>query len=82
MQHSLKADTDSYDAIVAGHKTLELRRDDRGYLVGDTLRLHRYEEGEPTGDQVTVLVTHIVGGKLGVRYGLQSGFVAMSIEVV
>lgn len=82
MEHHLLCDKDSFDAILVERKRLELRRDDRGYLEGDTLVLFRQVDGEPDGAQVSVFVTHILGGEAGERYGLKPGYVAMSIEVI
>lgn len=60
--HRLKCEAPFFDAVEVGRKTAELRRDDRGFQVGDTLELIRTKNGEPThaGAKVRVLVTHIV----------------------
>ena len=39
MNHELKTDPDVFQALVDGRKTYELRKDDRGFQVGDTLTL-------------------------------------------
>ena len=41
--HELKTDPDAFDAVAAGLKTHEIRRDDRGFRVGDKLILRRTE---------------------------------------
>ena len=45
MNHELKCWPEFFDAVDRGDKTFEVRRDDRGFQVGDTLRLHRYRPG-------------------------------------
>ncbi len=89
MNHELKTDPEVFDAVAAGLKTFEIRKDDRGYQVGDTLRLRktRYTgaemaAGKPleyTGDELEVSVSHILRGPL---YGLQEGWVILSIRSV
>jgi len=39
MEHVLKTDPEVFEALVSGRKTYELRRDDRGFAVGDRLTL-------------------------------------------
>lgn len=60
--HRLKCEAPFFDAVEAGRKTAELRRDDRGFHVGDVLELIRTKGGEPThaGAKFQVLVTHII----------------------
>ena len=40
-QHKLKLNDRFFDAVVNGIKTFEIRKDDRGFRVGDTLVLYR-----------------------------------------
>ena len=44
-EHILKCWPNSYDAIAAGVKCFEWRRDDRGYEVGDVLVLRKWDPG-------------------------------------
>lgn len=57
-------------------KTVEVRKDDRGYRVGDVLILREWDPGSDsyTGRQVEVLVTHILRG-----WGLREDWAALSI---
>lgn len=87
--HELKTDPDVFDAVSRGEKTFEIRRDDRGFEVGDKLILKKtvhtgaemaagaplYFEGEPE----SYWVTYILRGPI---YGLADGWVIMSIEPV
>lgn len=42
-QHDLKCHPHFFAAIVEGKKTFEIRRNDRDYRVGDTLRLREFD---------------------------------------
>ena len=77
--HVLKTWPEMYEAVETGRKTVELRRDDRGYRVGDFLLLHCYdpETDEFRPFRLVREVTHIVKGG---AWGLQLGFVAMSLR--
>ncbi len=50
--HALKCWPESFAAILAGTKRYEVRKDDRGYMVGDTLRLREYEPDDDTENDV------------------------------
>lgn len=92
MVHALKCWPDDFDAIVRGEKTHEARFDDRGFAVGDTLRLREWTPDEPyscdwlasehgltgtyTGRDHDVTVTHITRG----QYGLPENLAVMSIR--
>ena len=41
--HTLKIYSEYYDAVRNGIKTFEIRKNDRDYKVGDTLRLREYD---------------------------------------
>ena len=66
--HELKCWPDSFEQISAGHKTFELRKDDRGYKVGDYLLLREWTpmvdlgavEQQYTGRNAMAVVTHIL----------------------
>lgn len=87
MQHELKTDPEVFDAVATGCKTFEIRRDDRGFELGDELILKRtrftgveMQNGEPleyTGKAETRIVTHLLRGPI---YGLSAGWVILSIR--
>ena len=87
MKHELKTDAEVFRDVVAGLKTFEIRKNDRGFQVGDILELRktRYtgeqmRAGKPlkyTGEITTVGVSHILNGPI---YGLESGWVILSIR--
>lgn len=84
--HILKTDPEVFDAVAAGLKLCEIRKDDRGYQLGDGLYLMRtlhtgeaMAAGAPlqyTGQECAVRVTHILRGPV---YGLADGWILMSV---
>jgi hypothetical protein len=87
MIHELKTDPEVFDAVQRREKTFEIRKDDRGYKVGDGLLLKRTQytgaemaQGQPlvyTGEKEARMVTHILRGPC---YGLAEGWCIMSID--
>lgn len=90
--HELKTDPDSFDESWRGHKHWEIRFNDRGYRVGDSLVLREtnftgeeMRKGKPlvyTGrrmlvEVVFIEVVFIIAGPI---YGLQDGWVIMSTD--
>jgi hypothetical protein len=66
----------------SGRRRVELRRDDRGHAVGDTLLCTETDPatGEETGRRYRVTVTHLIrAGDLGCGKGLAPGWVALSV---
>lgn len=79
-EHILKTLAPFYDAVADGSKTFELRKNDRGFKVGDTLQLERWCEPGPLRDpdapRLTKTVTYVL---LGGQYGLDKDFCALGI---
>jgi hypothetical protein len=85
--HELKTDPAMFRAVAEGVKTYEIRKDDRGFEVGDRLYLNEtlstgaeMAAGAPleyTGGQIGVIVTHVLRGPI---YGLADGWVILSIQ--
>lgn len=75
--HDLKCWPEHFQALWDEAKTAELRKDDRPYAVGDTLRLHEYEpmRGTYSGRVITTPITHIVRG----GPWLAEGYVMLSL---
>lgn len=85
--HELKAWPQYFRRVWDGSKTFEVRRDDRGFGVGDVLLLREYDPeldsknpGERwTGRELTASVTYLLrGGQLGI----EKGYVVMSIKLI
>jgi ASC-1-like (ASCH) protein len=76
----LKTQPEYFNAVRAGEKTFELRKDDRGYKVGDELHLQELKEnGDTTGRCIAVEVTYILRGPI---FGLMAGWVIMGVTEV
>ncbi|HYF89021.1 DUF3850 domain-containing protein [Azospirillum sp.] len=77
--HELKADPTPFSDLVSGRKRAEVRRDDRGFQVGDKLFLCEFDRKAQTysGRQCCARVTHIQRG-----YGLPEGLVVLSVDVL
>ena len=87
MIHELKADPDVFQAVSDGSKSFEIRRDDRGFQVGDDLLLREtfytgeemsLRDGKPlvyTGRAYEFHINYILRGPV---YGLKEGWVIMS----
>lgn len=72
--HELKAWPEYYHRVVTGEKMFEIRRDDRGFAVGDQIILREFEPspvpsfpGRYTGNQLNLKITYkFPGGRMGV----------------
>lgn len=91
--HELKSWPEHFDPLFRGAKTSELRRNDRGFKVGDSITFREWSpqgwlsEGGYSGRKCTRLVTHIltaedvhgVWDKERAIGGLQDGYVVLSL---
>ena len=77
--HDLKTGPEMFEAVQAETKTVEIRKDDRGFKVGDLLNLCEWSQdsGEYSGRSCLRCVTHLVSGG---QFGLEPGHVAMSLS--
>lgn len=76
--HELKTIQPHFEHVRSGAKSADIRRNDRGFAVGDVLFLREYD---PAGDSysgrfVEALVTHV----LAEYEALAPGFVMLSIK--
>lgn len=85
-EHKLKTWPVYFWEVRRGVKSFEIRHDDRGYQVGDTLILqefiprgYRSQGGKYSGEEHRALVTHIMRGGNPFLEGLPSTTVIMSI---
>ena len=62
MIHSLKTWSKYFNAVISGEKTFEVRKNDRGFLVGDLLILREYDPATKTfsGKTIGKKVTYIL----------------------
>lgn len=87
-RHTLKTDPDVFEAVFTGVKTFEIRKDDRGYKDGDHLLLRETEnsgqemaKGAPLKFTGRLIQAHVMYVLRGPVYGLEEGWVIMSIHV-
>ena len=74
--HELKLKVKHYNDIINGIKKFEIRKNDRNYQVGDTIRLFEIDEsGAFTGSKVlSVKIIYILRDTEGYKYGLRTGY--------
>ncbi|MDW5418109.1 DUF3850 domain-containing protein [Iodobacter sp. CM08] len=78
--HELKIHPELFAEILLGNKTAEIRKDDRGFQLGDTLIIYPYDPecNERIGnDDCYRKVTHIVRGG---QFGIEPGYVLLSMK--
>ena len=78
VQHDLKTWPPYFGAVFDGSKTFEVRRDDRGYRVGDVLRLREWDpaRGDYTGRECRRTVAYICRD----AEGLAAGFAVLGLD--
>ena len=76
--HELKILPQYFEDIVFGKKNFEIRKDDRGFSVGDKLVLKEWDNGEYSGRQVDRYVSYIHHG-CG-EFGISPDYCIMSLE--
>ncbi len=78
--HCLKTWPDLFKDIVSGIKTFDIRRNDRGFKVGDVLVMQEYspETMEYTKEMASFKVTYIIQGV----WGLPEDVCVMSINPI
>ena len=76
--HELKIWPEFFNAVITGKKLAEVRKDDRGFQVGDTLILNEYDNlrSEYTGRSTVREVTYIARGIAGIA----PGYCVLSID--
>lgn len=79
--HELKTWKEFYEAVVSGHKTFEVRKDDRNFQEGDYLKLIEVDpddnEMKPTGKRSYYCITYILKGE---QWGIMPGYVVLGIK--
>lgn len=92
--HVVKSWPQFFEAVASGHKLAELRRDDRGYQVGDDMILQEFKPGSAadcgyTGREVRMRITHVMrrdgasemGSLANPTYAIPPGWCVLSIEL-
>jgi len=76
--HHLKVLPEYYKALGSGDKNFEIRKDDRGYRVGDMLVLNEWSEKKYTGNFNKRRITYIL--KDCEKFGLMDGYVILGLD--
>lgn len=58
--HTIKIAPKYLNAVIAGQKKAELRKNDRNYKVGDILSLKEWKHGKYTGREYSAVITHVL----------------------
>jgi hypothetical protein len=79
MKHKLKTWPEYFEAVFQHKKDFEIRKDDRNFQVRDELLLQEWDNETQlyTGREILVYVDYILPGG---QFGLENGFVCMSIK--
>lgn len=67
--HDVKLGTTFFDDVKTGHKTFELRKNDRGYKEGDTIVMHEYKDGTTTGRTIEKKIVYMLEDFTGLEDG-------------
>jgi len=76
--HRLKILPKYFKEVENGNKTFEIRKNDRGFKVGEILQLLEYDGKEYTGKVCTREITYILAN--APKYGLKKGYVILAIQ--
>lgn len=90
MTHDLKTWKEYFEPIVSGHKTFEVRKNDRGFAEGDILTLIETDFGGAgmtdhdltrvaTGRRLDVMVRYILSGG---SFGIEKDHCVMAIDKI
>lgn len=77
-KHILKTHPEYFKEIILGNKKFEIRKNDRGFEVGDELILKEYdpEYNQYTENEFSVLITYILENAKD--FGLMDGYCIIS----
>lgn len=82
--HDLKIWPEFFDAVDSGVKTFDLRKDDRGFKVGDVLKLREWAPaghfytGRSVVKQIGYILEHRPDAGCAATFGLQEGYVILA----
>ena len=80
--HDLKTWPEFFEKVATEDKTFEMRLNDRGYAVGDVLKLREFDpsSGAYSGRWIEKEVSYVLDGGKDGFLGLRPGWVVMSIR--
>lgn len=68
MIHEIKTLPRYFEAVISGSKPFEVRKDDRGFCVGDLVRLREWDD-RYTGREITKRITYALRDFPGIAPG-------------
>lgn len=80
-EHALKTWPEYFHEVWEGNKPFEVRKNDRDYQPGDTLRLQEYLPATEvfTGREVEALVSYVLPGG---AFGIEKGFCVLGLKIL
>lgn len=75
--HSIRLAKTYFNDVASGKKSFELRKNDRGYKVGDMLEMLEFADGRNTGRIIQAEVVYMLEGYTG----LEEGYCILGISV-
>jgi len=88
MIHELKTHPQFFAALYAGNKTFEVRKDDRGFKIGDELLLKEFYPDGASWDSTKIGYTgRILHRRIdyilrGGKFGIEEGFCVMAVSQI
>lgn len=76
-QHEIKIVASYYEDVVSGKKGFELRKNDRGYKQGDSLKMLEFKDGKHTGRTIDADIIYMLEDYTG----LTEGYCILGIRV-
>lgn len=76
--HEVKIASSYYVDIISGKKKFELRKNDRGYKVGDGLKMLEFADGKYTGRTIDADIIYMLDDYTG----LEEGYCILGIDVI
>jgi len=78
IKHELKILPEYFYDVLSSRKRFEIRKNDRNFKVGDTVKLREFKDGIYTGNYINARITYVF---LGGQYGLEEGYCIFSFRV-
>ena len=75
--HQIRLAAMYYDDVASGKKSFELRKNDRGYKVGDTLEMQEFKDGRFMGRIIRAKIVYMLEDYTG----LEDGYCILGTEV-
>lgn len=84
MVHELKTWENYFRLMENGEKHFELRKDDRGFLVGHELLLREFNQHTQTytGRTLRRKISYVLKGKEGEEFGLKPGYCILGLKEI